>query len=44
VSHSLHRAVEVMIALSCLAILIFPGSVANHVDEDGEDRNRRRIV
>jgi len=43
-SHALHTAVEVMVALSCLGILIWPGSVANHVDEDEEDRKRRSIV
>lgn len=42
-SHALHTAVEVMVALSCLGILIWPGSVANHVDEE-EDRKRRSIV
>lgn len=42
--HAWHTAVEVMIALSCLAILIWPGSVANHVDENEADRNRRGIV
>jgi hypothetical protein len=42
--HAWRTAVEVIIALFCLAILIWPGSVANHIYENEEDRNRRRIV
>jgi hypothetical protein len=42
-SHALHTALEVMIALSCLGILIWPGSVANHVDSNGEDQGRRIV-
>jgi hypothetical protein len=42
-SHALHTAVEVTIALSCLAILIWPGSVANDVDDE-EEQKRRSIV
>jgi len=42
-SHALHTALEVMIALTCLGILIWPGSVANQVDSDREDRGRRIV-
>lgn len=42
-SHALHTALEVTISLSCLGILIWPGSVASQ-DKEREERERRRVV
>ena len=38
-SHALHTAFEVTIALLVLAMLIGPGVVGNDVDLEAEDRN-----
>jgi hypothetical protein len=42
-SHALHTALEVMVALSSLAILIWPGVVANDDGLDANDPDHTRI-
>lgn len=42
-SHALHTAVQVMIALSCLALLIGPRVIANDGDLDADNRNETHI-
>jgi competence protein ComGC len=42
-SHALHPALQVLMALSFLAVLILPNIFANEGDLDSEDRNRSHI-
>jgi hypothetical protein len=42
-SHTLHTVVEVMIALSSLALLIWPSALGKDIDLDSDDRNQRHI-
>jgi hypothetical protein len=42
-SHALHTALEVMIALSSLAMLILPGVLAKDVDLNADDSDQTRI-
>jgi hypothetical protein len=42
-SHALHIALQVMIALSALAILIGPGVLADEVDLDANDSKEIHI-
>jgi hypothetical protein len=42
-SHALHIALQVIIALSSLAILIGPRVLADEVDLDAKDSNEIRI-
>jgi hypothetical protein len=42
-SHALHIALQVMVALSSLAILIGPGVIADEVDLDAKDSKEIRI-
>jgi len=42
-SHALHTALQMMIALLFLVILILPNDFANDADLDADDRNRNHI-
>jgi hypothetical protein len=42
-SHTLHTALQVMIALSSLALLIWPSILGKDVDLDADDRNQNHI-
>jgi hypothetical protein len=42
-SHALHTALEVMIALSSLAVLILPRLPAKDIDLDASDSDHTRI-
>jgi hypothetical protein len=43
-SHALHGAFEVMIALSSLAVLIWPHILADEVDLDAKDSDESHIL
>jgi hypothetical protein len=43
-SHALHAAFEVMVALSSLAVLIWPRILADEVDLDARDSDESRIL
>jgi hypothetical protein len=43
-SHALHGAFEVMIALSSLAVLIWPRILADEVDLDAKDSDESHIL
>jgi hypothetical protein len=42
-SHALHPVLQVLIALSFLAVLILPNVFAKDVDFDADDRNQNHI-
>jgi hypothetical protein len=42
-SHTLHTVLQVMIALSSLALLIWPRILGKDVDLDSDDRNHNHI-
>jgi hypothetical protein len=43
-SHTLHTALQVMIALSSLALLIWPSVFGKDADFDADDRNQNHIL
>jgi hypothetical protein len=43
-SHALHTMFEVMIALSTLAVLIWPRALANDFDSDADDSDQTHLL